>query len=90
MQHLIGIDQIIARAEAIGIRPKRLARMAGVDPATVYRGRKGQNNPRLGTVRELLETLERQEDRVRRHLKELERSGGGRQVDIFSIKGNGK
>jgi predicted transcriptional regulator len=83
MQHLIGIDQIVARAEAIGIPPMRLARMAGVDPATVYRGRKAKNNPRIGTVRKLLGTLERQEAAVGRHLKELERNGGGRQMDLL-------
>lgn len=83
MQHLIGIDQIVARARVIGISPKKLARMAGIDPATAYRGAKGDVDPRTGTVRKLLETLERQEARVALHLKALERNGGGRQMDLL-------
>jgi len=87
MQHIVGIDQIKTRAEAIGIRLKRLARMAGVDPATAYRGAKGTSDPRRSTLEALLATLERQEARVGKHLKDIERTGGGRQMEIFNSGG---
>jgi len=76
MQYFVGLDQMEARAKAIGLSLGRLARMAGVDPATVYRGRKGETDMRTSNARALFETLERQEERVRAHLRELERNGG--------------
>jgi predicted transcriptional regulator len=83
MQHLIDIGEIKVRGEAIGFRLGRLARMAGLDPATAYRGANGDSETRTSNLRKLLETLERQEARVRRHLRDLERSGGGRQFDFI-------
>ena len=83
MQHFIDIGQIEARAAAINLRMGRLARMAGVHPTTITRVRHG-TDPRSGTVRKLLETLERAEARVFAHLKELDRNGGGRQSDMFN------
>jgi predicted transcriptional regulator len=86
MQHFIDIRQIEARGKAIGLELAAIARMAGVNPITAWRGARGKVDPRASTVRKLLETLELQEARVRKHLAELERSGGGRQMDMLNNK----
>jgi predicted transcriptional regulator len=84
MQYFIDIRQIEARGKAIGVPLRTLARLAGVDPITAWRGARGKVDPRAGTVRKLLEELERQERAVRKHLADLERSGGGRQMDMLN------
>jgi len=87
MLPIVGIDHIKARAEAINLSLKDLARKAGVDPTTAYKGAKGETDTRRSTLNKLLGALERQEDKVRRHLREVERSGGGRQMEIFNSGG---
>jgi predicted transcriptional regulator len=82
MQHFLDISQIEARALAINLPLKKLARMATVDPSTVFRAKNGADT-RVGTLRKLTECLERQEARVFEHMKKLARSGGGRQTEIF-------
>jgi len=83
MQHFLDISQIKARATAINLTLKRLARMAGVDPATAYRAEKGVTDPRASTLRKLTECVERQEAKVAENLKSLSRNAGGRQPELF-------
>lgn len=78
MLPIADIDQIQTRAAAINLSLKRLARMAGVHPTAPYRALRRKTDMRVRSVRRLLEALERQENRMRQHLRDLECSGGGR------------
>lgn len=55
--------EIEGRVKALNLSRKRLARLAGIDPATAYRGPRG-----LRTYGKLMRALEAEELRLLRHL----------------------
>lgn len=57
MQQIVAISEIKNRAEAAGLTLKALAKRAGVNPATAYRGAKGDSDSRASTLRKLTEAL---------------------------------
>ena len=72
MQQIFEIDDIKTRAEAIGLSLKRLAREAGVNPSTAYRGFAGLSDNRGGTLRKLTAALLEREAKVRDHMRRIE------------------
>ncbi len=65
MQSSIGINQIAGRVKAIGMPKNRLARAAGLNPATLHRLNK---DPRSSTVTRLSEVIVAEERRLLAHL----------------------
>lgn len=59
-------SQISERVKAINLTPKRLARLAGVDPMTVYRGPK-----RIVSHDAVMHALVEEELRLLRHLLDV-------------------
>lgn len=74
----ISIEQIVERAEAVGLSRKALARKAGVDPMTVKRGVEGRCETRNSNIRKLLGAVEAKEAELRQHLAAVERPQTGR------------
>jgi hypothetical protein len=66
MQHLVAIEQIKERAEAVNLNLKVLAHRAGVHPSTAYRGAK-----RIVTGARLTDALVAEEIRLRDHLLKI-------------------
>jgi predicted transcriptional regulator len=73
MQQMLPIEQIKQRSEALGISLKRLARAAGVNPSTAYRGANGESDTLGSTLRKLTAELLRHESRVREHIGGISR-----------------
>jgi predicted transcriptional regulator len=76
MQSIDEIGDLGKRIEAIGLRWKKLARLAGVSPSTAWRIINGRSDGRLSTIRKLNAALEGEEQRVRRHFAELDGKDG--------------
>lgn len=68
MQHSERIGQIKFRAEAIGLTVPQLARLAGMAPSTPHHWLQDNFAPRRDKEQQLLDALEREEDRVLVHL----------------------
>lgn len=67
-----------------------LARRAGVRPSTALRIDKGNTrSPYARTLARLAEALVHEEAELRRHLRELERSSEGRQLDLVDALARG-
>lgn len=71
MLHLAEIGEIKARAEAINLKLKPLAKAAGIHSATVYRSARGDGDNRGRTLRKLNEALQREELRIAQALLDL-------------------
>lgn len=83
MQQIVAFDQIKSRAAKLGLSIPQLARKAGMRPSTVYRIDSGETgDPRMRTLQRLAEAVAAEEADMRRHLRELERSSEGRQLDL--------
>lgn len=77
MLQIPSIGEIKVRADAIGVSLKQLARDAGVDPMTAYRGLDDGHGTRAKTIRKLLNALHAHEGRVRAHFAELDGAASG-------------
>jgi transcriptional regulator with XRE-family HTH domain len=85
MQHAAAFDQIKLRAARIRLPLAELARRAGFAGSTAHRIANGLTpNPRVKTVAKLDTVLIEEETAMRRHLRELERSRDGRQLDLVN------
>lgn len=88
MQHAAAFDQIKSRAARIRLPLAVLARKAGYAGSTAWRIAAGlTENPRVKTVEKLDAVLTEEEAALRRHLRDLERSRDGRQLDLVDAIG---
>ena len=72
MQQIFEISDIKSRAEAMGLSLKQLARAAGINPSTAYRGFAGLSDNRGGTLRKLTAALLEREGRMREHMRHID------------------
>jgi hypothetical protein len=73
MNLMLDLETIRRRSAAVNVRPSRMARMAGVDPAVLSRG---SNRPLETTTIKLTRALLGEEARLRAHLAGLAEGGG--------------
>jgi predicted transcriptional regulator len=64
----VAIAEIKARAKAINLSLKRLARAKGIDPSTVYRVARGVGDCRTFTQNQMTAALVEEERRLLAHL----------------------
>lgn len=83
------INGLEERAKALRLSRKELAALADLDENTIRRTFEGETDPLIGTLDKLETAIAGQEAKVKRHLDDVMRSQGGRQLDMLSA-GAGK